>query len=77
MKKRRLSQLSEEERRLIQEDARRHIAPSELAGAYETTKQAIAGVLSQAVPPIEMPPVRPLSPPPRRRTRTHRMEEDQ
>lgn len=74
MKAKRLPQLPGEKRRLIEEDARRHIARSVLAETYGASKQAIAAVLSQAVPPIEMPPVRPLSPP-RSRKRTHRTED--
>ena len=55
---------------MIQADARRHIALSELAEAYGTTRQAIIAVLSQAAIPIEMPPIRPIRPP-RGRKRTH------
>lgn len=63
MRKRRLRALSAEEKRLIQEDARRHIPLCELAKAYGVTNRTICSVLSEALPPIELPPVRPLCPP--------------
>ena len=56
MKKRRLRALSGEEKRLIQEDARRHIPLCELAEAYGVTSRTI---LAEALPPIELPPERP------------------
>ena len=53
MKKRRLRALSGEEKRLIQEDARRHIPLCELAEAYGVTSRTILAVLAEALPPIE------------------------
>ena len=63
MRKRRLRALSGEEKRLIQEDARRHIPLCELAEAYGVTSRTICSVLAEALPPIELPPVRPLPSP--------------
>lgn len=63
MRRRRLRALSGEEKRLIQEDARRHIPLCELAEAYGVTNRAILAVLSEALPPIELPPVRQLPAP--------------
>ena len=58
MKKRRLRALSGEEKRLIQEDARRHIPLCELAEAYGVTSRTILAVLAGVLPPIELPPER-------------------
>ena len=63
MRKRRLRALSGEEKRLIQEDARRHIPLCELAEAYGVTSRTILAVLAGVLPPIELPPVRPLPSP--------------
>ena len=60
MRKRRLRALSGEEKRLIQEDARRHITLCELAEAYGVTSRTILAVLAGVLPPIELPPERPL-----------------
>ena len=60
MRKRRLRALSGEEKRLILEDARRHIPLCDLAEAYGVTSRTILAVLAEALPPIELPPERPL-----------------